>query len=188
MRAELAALHQRLNATMIYVTHDQVEAMTLADRIVVLRDGRIEQIGTPLDLYNRPANRFVAGFIGSPRMNFVEGRVQQGSDGALAIDLGGAAPVHLQATGQDGETVTLGIRPQHVAIVESEAGNLDLQVTLVEQLGAETVIHGTTAASGAPFTIAQPGQRHLAVGDRVGLAIDRTHLHVFDREGRTLAA
>ena len=188
MRAELAALHQRLDATMIYVTHDQVEAMTLADRIVVLRDGRIEQIGTPLGLYNRPANRFVAGFIGSPRMNFVEGRVQQGSDGALAIDLGGAAPVHLQATGQDGETVTLGIRPQHVAIVESEAGNLDLQVTLVEQLGAETVIHGTTAASGAPFTIAQPGQRHLAVGDRVGLAIDRTHLHVFDREGRTLAA
>jgi multiple sugar transport system ATP-binding protein len=187
MRAELAALHQRLDATMIYVTHDQVEAMTLADRIVVLRDGRIEQIGTPLDLYNRPANRFVAGFIGSPRMNFVEGRVKQEGDGASAVDLGGAAPVPLQAPGRGGETVTLGIRPQHVALVEAESGNLSLQVTLVEQLGAETVIHGTTA-SGAPFTITQPGQRHLAVGDRVGLAFDRTHLHVFDQEGRALAA
>jgi multiple sugar transport system ATP-binding protein len=182
----LAALHQRLDATMIYVTHDQVEAMTLADRIVVLRDGRIEQIGTPLNLYNSPANRFVAGFIGSPRMNFVEGRVHQESDGPSAIDLGGATPVHVQAPGRDGETVTLGIRPQHVALVDAESGNLALQVTLVEQLGAETVIHGTTP-SGASFTIAQPGQRPLAVGDRVGLAFDRTHLHVFDQEGRTQA-
>ncbi|MGO4841853.1 ABC transporter ATP-binding protein, partial [Rhizobiaceae sp. 2RAB30] len=115
-RAELAALHARLSATMIYVTHDQVEAMTLADRIVVLRAGRIEQIGTPLELYNRPANRFVAGFIGSPHMNFLEGTIETSGQRKATATLAGGHRLNLPVDGDavgTGSRVTLGFRPQH---------------------------------------------------------------------------
>jgi ABC-type sugar transport system ATPase subunit len=186
MRAELAALHQRLKATMIYVTHDQVEAMTLADRIVVLRDGRIEQIGSPLDLFNSPANRFVAGFIGSPRMNFVDGVVSGAGQRGMAVDLGGHEPIDLPLRLAPGDRLTLGVRPQHASLTGAEQGAMRIEVTLVEQLGAETIVHGRTA-SGSLFTVTAPGQQHLAVGDRIGIDLRGQNLHVFSEDGRALA-
>ncbi|MBF9233936.1 ABC transporter ATP-binding protein [Microvirga alba] len=184
MRAELAALHKRLAATMIYVTHDQTEAMTLADRIVVLRDGRVEQVGTPLELYNKPANRFVAGFIGSPRMNFIDASIARTERGS-GLDIGGK---HHAAWGLDlphGSPVTLGVRPHEVDITEVEAGAMALEITLVEQLGAETVLHAKTTLGGA-FTLTSPGQGRFLVGDRIGVALP-PDLHIFDSEGQAVS-
>jgi ABC-type sugar transport system ATPase subunit len=163
MRAELAALHARLGTTMIYVTHDQVEAMTLADRIVVLRAGRIEQADTPLALFNRPANRFVAGFIGAPSMNFLPAA-------ALHADHPAAA-------------VTAGIRPQHLRLARGgEAAALSAEVRLVEALGTETVVHGVMPSAERLLAVL-PGQARLAPGDRIGLGCDLEDLHFFDAEG-----
>jgi ABC-type sugar transport system ATPase subunit len=158
MRAELAALHARLRTTMIYVTHDQTEAMTLADRIVVLRQGRVEQADTPLALFNRPANRFVAGFIGAPAMNFLPH-----PDGAVT-----------------------GIRPQHLRLAAPDTPDaIPATVTLVEALGTETVLHATTA-QGQRLLAVLPGQSPLQRGAPVHLAPDPAHLHRFDPEGRRL--
>ena len=159
MRAELASLHARLATTMIYVTHDQIEAMTLADRIVVLRHGRIEQADTPLALFNRPANRFVAGFIGAPAMNFLPG--------------------------PDGTTT--GIRPQHLRLAGPETpGAIAAEVALVEALGTETVLHATTTA-GQRLVAVLPGQASLARGAAVHLAADPAARHHFDAAGRRIA-
>jgi ABC-type sugar transport system ATPase subunit len=155
-RAELAALHARLATTMIYVTHDQVEAMTLAHRIVVLRGGRIEQVGTPLDVYNRPANRFVAGFMGAPRMNFLPWT--------------------------QGEAVTLGIRPNHIKLGPQENGAMSATVTLVETLGSETIVH--TSAGEHRVLVTMAGQHKLAPGETVNLHFDRGHMHLFDAAGQ----
>ena len=160
MRAELAALHARLETTMIYVTHDQVEAMTLADKIVVLRDGRVEQVARPIELFERPANKFVAGFIGAPKMNFL-------SPEDAAPLTGGALPA--------GAT-TIGIRPQHIKV--GEAG-LELTVTLVEALGTETVIHGTLG-SGVPLVVTVQGHLPARVGETLALGAPRDMLHFFD--------
>jgi multiple sugar transport system ATP-binding protein len=163
MRAELAALHARLRTTMVYVTHDQVEAMTLADRIVVLRQGRIEQADTPLALFNRPANRFVAGFIGAPAMNF--------------LPAGELRAAHPEAA------VVAGLRPQHLRLAAAgEAGAIEAEVRLVEALGTETVVHGATP-SGERVLAVLPGQASLAPGARIALASDPGHLHFFDAEG-----
>ncbi|NIX78364.1 sn-glycerol-3-phosphate ABC transporter ATP-binding protein UgpC [Microvirga terricola] len=179
MRAELAALHKRLAATMIYVTHDQTEAMTLADRIVVLRDGRVEQVGSPLELYNRPANRFVAGFIGSPRMNFVEASVTP-----AGLDVGGRRHPVSDINLAPGASITLGVRPHEVDIADVDDGTLALEISLVEQLGAETVIHGKTHL-GTSFTLTAPGQGRFAVGDRIGIALP-SEVHVFDETGSSV--
>ncbi|AXC48879.1 ATP-binding cassette domain-containing protein [Paracoccus suum] len=159
MRAELAALHRRLGRTMIYVTHDQIEAMTLADRIVVLRGGKVEQSAAPLELFNRPANRFVAGFIGAPAMNFLTLPVPR-RDGA----------------------VTLGLRPQHLRLGEKGLG---IAVEAAENLGAETLIHGRTM-TGDVLTALLPGQLRPARGDRLSLTHDPENEHYFDPEGRRL--
>jgi multiple sugar transport system ATP-binding protein len=190
MRAELAALHARLKATMIYVTHDQVEAMTLADRIVVLRSGRIEQVGTPLELYNRPANRFVAGFIGAPHMNFLEGRIV-GHDGALAhVETAGghrlSVPVR-EAPAVDGK-VSIGIRPQHITLTDhpGDGEGMETRVTLVEELGSETVVHAT--AEGHKKLVAVfTGQKRMKPGDSLGLHLDPELLHLFGEDGARLA-
>ncbi len=167
MRVELSALHQRLKATMIYVTHDQTEAMTMADRIVVLRGGRVEQAGSPLDLYNRPANRFVAGFIGSPRMNFLDAVALGGRE--VVVGEMPALAVAAAAQTSDGETVTLGIRPEHLGFVDE--GGLPGRVDIVEQMGGESYVY-VTLANGAGLTVRRPGQTALRLGDpvRVGLA------------------
>jgi len=162
MRAEIRDLHARLGATMIYVTHDQVEAMTMADKIVVLRAGRIEQVGSPLDLYNKPCNQFVAGFIGSPRMNFVP-----------AAEIPGA-----KAGAQ-----TVGIRPEHAQL--SDDGPLQLAVSQVEQLGSTSILHGKVVA-GAPFELILNGQTGIKRGDTVRVNAPAEHLHYFDQNGLRL--
>jgi multiple sugar transport system ATP-binding protein len=188
MRAELAALHARLKATMIYVTHDQVEAMTLANRIVVLRSGRIEQIGTPLELYNKPANRFVAGFIGAPHMNFLEGSIIGHENGFAEVETVGGHRLSVIAkeTLPAGERVSIGIRPQHITLAEgAAAGRLDTRITLVEELGSETVVH--TDASGKKLIAVFAGQQRMKSGDSLPLNFDPAVLHLFGEDGRRLS-
>ncbi|MGF1626196.1 MAG: ABC transporter ATP-binding protein [Alphaproteobacteria bacterium] len=188
MRKELATLHASLGGTMVYVTHDQVEAMTLADRIVVLRDGRIEQVGTPLELYNRPANRFVAGFIGSPQMNFLDARVADaGATGSLLeLDGGRTARLPYPVAAAVGDAVVVGVRPEHFDVLydPADAARADLvvSVNLDEQLGGETYFYCATA-SGAPLTIHQPGQQPLSRGEQLHLAIPPSAVHLFDAAG-----
>jgi len=175
MRSELRELHTRLQATMVYVTHDQVEAMTLADRIVVLRDGKIEQVGTPLALYNRPANVFVAGFIGSPRMNFFPAEVLRQSAGSLLPP----ANAH-----------TVGLRPEHVLL--DEAGPLEYRVQQVEQMGSTSLLRGTLAGSTsesqtpAHFEVVSNGQTSVKAGQTVRLSMPPAALHFFDEQGARL--
>jgi multiple sugar transport system ATP-binding protein len=182
MRVEIGNLHQRLGNTMIYVTHDQVEAMTMADRIAVLKDGRLEQFGKPLDLYNRPANLFVAGFIGSPRMNFLDGTIAAVRADGVSVNLKGGGTVALACksdTASAGSPVKLGIRPEHITPVDT-GGDVQLSVTLTEQLGGESYLHGTVP-SGEALSVRLPGQTHVKRGDAVGLVLgDATVRHVFD--------
>ena len=186
MRKELATLHASIGGTMIYVTHDQVEAMTLADKIVVLNEGLIEQVGTPLDLYNNPQNAFVAGFIGSPRMNILDARVETDNAGlvlraepcAIAIPpVDGLAP---------GDKCSFGIRPEHMDVTSPGKADLIASCALSEQLGGETYLY--CEVEGLPqITVHRPGQLSVSEGEEVALSVDRTKLHIFDRDGLTLA-
>ena len=169
-RTEIARLHRQLGATMIYVTHDQVEAMTLGDRIVVLDKGKVQQIDTPMALYERPANRFVAGFIGSPAMNFIEGAIEGGEfrsdDGSVRVPLDGPA-----------RRVTLGVRPEDV---EVGSGPIHAAVELLEPVGNETFVY---ARAGSNALVARTTPRELpAAGEEVALDVDRRRVHLFDRE------
>jgi multiple sugar transport system ATP-binding protein len=177
-RVEIAKLHRELGATTIYVTHDQVEAMTLADRVVVLRDGAIEQVGSPLELYDRPANQFVAQFIGTPQMNVVD-------TAALPAmrDVVGAA----NAT--DG---FIGVRPENVIVRPAGSGRLAGRVELVESLGADTLIYAHVGSNGngrgVQLVARQNERTSLHPGDAVGLDIAPASFHLFDRQGHTVAA
>ena len=149
MRAEIKALHQRLKTTTVYVTHDQVEAMTMADRIVVMHDGRIEQIGTPLELYDRPDNLFVAQFIGSPAMNVVKGTVRRAA-GAAHVEVEGGAHWPLDGgPGADGQAVAYGIRPEHLTLAPSGNG-VPGEIIVVEPTGAETELLIQVGGAGDP--------------------------------------
>lgn len=175
-RGEIAELHRRLGNTMIYVTHDQIEAMTLADRIAVLRDGRLEQFGAPLELFNAPANTFVAGFIGSPRMNLLAARVS----GARDVTLANGARFELpegRFTMTEGMDVTLGIRPGDLQV--DPKGPLTVQVAAVEHLGTETFLFGKSD-SGQELTVTAPGQLSVQRGDMVPVRTDPDRLHLFD--------
>jgi ABC-type sugar transport system ATPase subunit len=178
MRAELTQLHRRLGATMIYVTHDQVEAMTMAQKIVVLRAGRVEQVGAPLDLYNHPTNQFVAGFIGSPRMNFLPGRVREtGPDGALVEVAGlGNITVGRRPGLTVGEAVTLGIRPEHL---QQDPDGIGAEVATVEQLGGLSYVR----LANHDLVLQIAGQTQLAYGSAVGLRFPADRLHVFAPDG-----
>ena len=181
MRVELARLHGQLGNTMIYVTHDQVEAMTLADRIVVMRAGHIEQTGTPLELFNHPVNRFVAGFLGQPAMNFVKVKMTS-TAGQTVAHLPGNVEIALPASAS--AAVELGIRPEDISISHS-AADLALSVDVVEQLGDETIAHGKLA-DGQAF-VARLGKQHpVKHGDLIHLAINRQRLAAFDAEERNL--
>jgi multiple sugar transport system ATP-binding protein len=173
-RVEIATLHRALGATTIYVTHDQVEAMTLADRVVVLRDGAIEQVGAPLELYDRPANQFVAQFIGTPQMNVVDTAVLP----ALREAVGAAnAP--------DG---FIGVRPENVQVRAAGGGRLAGHVELVESLGADTLIHARIGGpGGVPIVARQAERTALHPGDPIGLDIAPESFHLFDRQGHTVA-
>ncbi|WP_140634050.1 ABC transporter ATP-binding protein [Methylibium rhizosphaerae] len=182
MRAELKALHQRLRQTVVYVTHDQVEAMTLADRIVVMNAGRVEQVGTPLQLYDRPVNQFVAGFIGSPAMNFIAGTVQRaGSDLQLVTREGARFPLP-RVEASEGSQVTLGVRPEHLA--PAEAGPVSLKVDIVEPTGDMTNLYGRVADELVCVCV----HHRLAVtpGQTVMLQWPLEHVRVFDAQGRRL--
>ena len=185
MRGELVALHRRLKSTMVYVTHDQVEAMTMADKIVVLRDGRIEQVGSPVELYARPDNQFVAGLLGAPQMNFLPGKVSEGGPLAVAVDEG-RATIALGPRARAlpaGTAATIGIRPEHLVL--DAAGPLTVTVEAVEILGAETIVHARLA-SGVAVTVSVRGISGVEPGATVRLAFDDRFVHVFDAEGVTL--
>ena len=182
MRGELVALHERLGSTMVYVTHDQVEAMTMADRIVVLRDGRIEQAGSPVDLYMRPANRFVAGFLGAPQMNFLAGHLDSNS---FVLDGDGTRLALGERFGRlaEGEAATLGIRPEHIVLDDS--GPLRIRVAQKEVLGAETIVHGRLA-DGAELTLSLRGIAPVATDTALGLAFSPADAHLFDADGHAI--
>lgn len=179
-RIEIAKLHQKLSATMIFVTHDQVEAMTLADRIVVLRDGLVEQVGSPLELYHTPANRFVAEFIGSPQMNFFDIKVDR-EKGKSNLQLtpgwgGGSLPLMCDGEG----ALTLGVRPEHLKI--DEAGPIAGRVTLVEQLGEYALVH-LDANDGEISVKLSSGGEDMKIGDEIRLGFDPDKAHIFGEDG-----
>jgi multiple sugar transport system ATP-binding protein len=182
-RVELAELHQRLKATMIYVTHDQTEAMTLADRIVVLNNCRIEQVGTPMEVYSRPASRFVAGFIGSPAMNFLPVTLTGAGD-RVAARLGDGALLPLASAPAGEGPWELGIRPEALTVVGS-GGLTTGTATVVERLGDRTLAYARLG-DGTLVTAQDSGRSQVAAGDVVHLAFDTTALHLFDAEGRAV--
>ena len=187
MRVEITTLHRDLGNTMIYVTHDQVEAMTMADKIVVLNGGNIEQVGAPLELYNHPVNRFVAGFIGSPKMNFLEGSVAAREPGLTVLTVGGEEvrlPRDIRAAA--GDPVTLGVRPEHLTPDPGAGVRLvEARVDLIEHLGGETVLHAR-APDGQSLTLSLDGQQKVAAGDMIPVCIDPERCHVFGADGLAL--
>jgi ABC-type sugar transport system ATPase subunit len=186
MRSEISALHHRLGATMVYVTHDQVEAMTMADRIVVLREGIIEQAGAPVELYARPRNQFVAGFLGAPQMNFFAAKVTAAGE-RLIVALNAGGPVLDLARREGavgvGDAVTVGVRPEHLVLAAN--GALVVEVVSTEVLGAETVLHGRTAG-GEPVTATMRGILGTQSGEQLRFDITDAFTHVFDAKGLTL--
>jgi multiple sugar transport system ATP-binding protein len=177
MRVEIKELHQRLKTTIVYVTHDQIEAMTMADKIVVMRDGRVEQIGAPLDLYDRPGNVFVAGFIGSPSMNFLRGTIAStGGVKHFVSEAGLHLPVPPTAA-TEGQAVVYGIRPEHIGVGE---GGVPVSVVVVEPTGSETQIF---ARAGTDLVNAVVKDRvHASHGQQIGFVIDPANVHLFDRQ------
>jgi multiple sugar transport system ATP-binding protein len=191
MRMEIGKLHQQLKNTVIYVTHDQVEAMTLADRIVVLEGGLIRQIGTPMDLYEHPANRFVAGFIGTPTMGFLAARLAAAGPAGVTVALPGGATVTLPArtaTPEPGAAVTLGLRPEHCCVCAIDDAAVTGSVVMLERLGADTFAFLDVPGSADPVAVrlgAQAGG--VVAGQPVGLRFAVDQAHLFDSAGTTLS-
>ena len=188
MRNEIARLHRRLGATVIYVTHDQVEAMTLADKIVILNAGRIEQVGSPRELYQRPATRFVAGFIGSPTMNFIDVTLESiDADGARVHDarLGSLKVCHAAERHRVGDRLTLGIRPQYLTLGEPSGDNR-FEVINVEYLGNEVYVYLDTGQADAPLVVRANADASWAIGDQVGVTLENDYIHLFDDQGQAL--
>jgi multiple sugar transport system ATP-binding protein len=189
MRIEIAKLHHSLDATMIYVTHDQVEAMTLADRIVVLNAGVVEQFGSPLELYHHPQNLFVAGFIGSPKMNFLQGEIAAGTGNAVTVRLADGSTV-LAPAGPDGarsgEKVTVGMRPEH--LLEGGGGDSELkgQVVAVEHLGGETYIY-LERGGDEPLVVKAAGDSKARVDEVLPIGVPAGACYLFDSDGQAFA-
>lgn len=186
MRIEIARLHESLNATMIYVTHDQVEAMTLADKIVVLKDGRIEQVGTPLDLYRSPKNLFVAGFIGSPGMNLLPARVKALTELGVTIALPGVGELEVPVRSNNlkpDDPITLGVRPEHLQL--SQQGQFQGEVIVAERLGSETYLY-VQMEGGKRVTVETRGDSPAHLHDRVEVQINGRDCHLFDSSGEAI--
>jgi multiple sugar transport system ATP-binding protein len=185
MRTEIKALHQRLRTTSVYVTHDQVEAMTMADRIVVMNEGIVEQIGSPLELYDRPKNLFVAGFMGSPSMNFLQGSIRrQGGLGRVEIGDGISLPLPANQTGHEGQKIVYGIRPEHVMINDCGDG-VPAVVEVIEPTGADTLVFASV--SGSALCVAGRERYSFQPGATINLEPELEYVHVFDQQsGRSL--
>lgn len=190
MRIEITKLHRSLKASMIYVTHDQIEAMTMADKIVVLNAGRIEQVGAPLDLYRNPANRFVAGFIGSPAMNFFEGTVVEQETGSVTVDIAGGTQVVYPCAAPDqlakGDAVTLGVRPEAFDLSTKTGPSVKGEVYAVERLGGETYLYLASEAA-EEVVVHAVGDHEAAVGDVLACHFAPGACHLFDTQGQTVA-
>nr|MBB5291144.1 ABC-type sugar transport system ATPase subunit [Brevundimonas basaltis] len=187
MRYEFASLHERLKTTMIYVTHDQVEAMTLADRIVVLNEGRIEQVGQPMELYERPRNLFVAGFIGSPKMNLLPAEIVRASAAGATVRTGAGETVRVDVDASraaPGDAVTLGVRPEHLRL-SGQGDALGATVTFVETLGHATYAY--LDAGETPLTVLLPGDVRPSAGEAVKLHVAAGETHLFDGDGEAFA-
>ena len=187
MRLEIARLHKRLGTTVVYVTHDQTEAMTLADRIVVFNNGMIEQTGSPIELYERPVNKFVASFIGSPAMNFLDGELAP-ADGTIELRIGPASikTERISNASACPMPVAFGIRPEHIQVVDDGDGHLQAKIEIVEKLGSESVVYFQTEISQTPMVMRAPPGLPLAPGDSVGLRFDLENMHLFGTDGRAL--
>ena len=182
MRKEIRALHDRLGATSVYVTHDQIEAMTMADHVVVMRDGVIEQQGSPLELYDRPVSKFVAGFIGSPAMNFVPGTI--GADGrSVDLEIAGSVSLPLSRTVEAGRKIVVGLRPEHLLV--AEAATMRLPVAVVESTGSMTYV---TTDTKPELTVVETRRMQTRAGDTIGVSIASEHVHLFDGAGKRIPA
>ncbi|PPR46592.1 MAG: Maltose/maltodextrin import ATP-binding protein MalK [Alphaproteobacteria bacterium MarineAlpha5_Bin9] len=180
MRVELAKLHDQLNATMIYVTHDQTEAMTLADDIVVLDEGVISQKGSPMNLYNHPSNIFVAGFIGSPKMNFISAKVTNKNEKEIEINMLDSTNIILNNNNSNhsiGDSVKLGIRPEHILIDNDSDANWEGKVFVVEKLGSGTFLY--LEKEGEPLVVEAPGDTRIKVDDIIKIGFDKSKCHLF---------
>jgi multiple sugar transport system ATP-binding protein len=187
MRAEIKALHQRLRTTTVYVTHDQIEAMTMADRIVVMHDGVIEQIGTPLELYDRPDNLFVAQFIGSPAMNIVQGTLRR-TNGSAHVETADGVRWPLGAgAGADGQAVTYGVRPDHLELAPNAERGVPGEIVVVEPTGSETEL--VVKIGAAQVVVEAHGRATVRPGDKVTFAVNPSNVHLFDQtSGQRLTA
>ena len=192
MRIEIKRLHSQMPTTSVFVTHDQVEAMTLGDRVVVMRDGRVQQVGSPLAVYARPVNRFVAGFIGAPAMNFLDVTVRAGQ-GGLTVEAANLTLAVQEASAQalaawSGRGVTLGVRPEHLVLGDGVPGrSFEAEVEVVEQLGSEILLETRTAA-GRITAARVPAETEIAPGDRVRLSVQPGRLHFFDPQSEAVIA
>ena len=189
MRLELIRLRRQLRATMIYVTHDQVEAMTMADKIVVLNQGRVEQVGRPLDLYNAPRNRFVAGFIGSPAMNFLQGSIAATTDCSITVTLDGGQTITIArhpGTARPGDLATLGIRPEAADTAGMGDASIEGRAVAVERLGNETYVYLEVPGSNE-FAVHAAGDVALQPGELVRVGLSAEKCHVFDGQGMAFA-
>jgi multiple sugar transport system ATP-binding protein len=181
MRMEIGKLHQKLGASMIYVTHDQVEAMTLADKIVVLKDGEVMQVGAPMDLYHKPANLFVAGFLGAPSMNFIKVKVREARPDLSTVDSPSLDPIRITTSGRaftTGDAAILAVRPQYLTTTSPGEGMLHGVVALTERLGSETVVE-VALRDGSNVIAALAEDRVLEPGTEVGLRFDEQRAHLF---------
>ncbi len=187
MRMEIARLHKELDSTMIYVTHDQVEAMTLADKIVVLSAGQVEQIGTPLELYQYPDNLFVAGFIGSPKMNFIKGQVESISDGKVSIQLGDNSLITIPERSKPvrvGEQVTIGVRPEHLNVDAEKPFTISVLPNVVENLGGHSFLY--TEFAGDNVSVEMEGIYTHDDDSNIVLGADIENVHLFDENGKAV--
>ena len=186
MRVEISKLHEQLGNTMVYVTHDQVEAMTMADKIVVLRDGRVEQVGAPLELYHNPVNQFVAGFIGSPRMNFLNAKVLQMDGNKVSLELTGGEQftMTLDRPVTVGDVLLMGIRPEHLEVDSTSDVNIPLKVDVVEALGGSTFAY-TQYAGEDQVVVVTDGSHIIPRGKTITASFKLEHVHLFDTNTAT---
>lgn len=186
MRVELAKLHDQLNATMIYVTHDQTEAMTLADDVVVMDEGIVSQNGSPMDLYNSPENLFVGGFIGSPKMNIISSKILSSNESFTEVDLFGSSKISIpktSANSSNGDSIHIGIRPEHLVINEDADASWESKVFVVEKLGSGTFLY--LEKDGEPLVVETEGDSNIKVGDTVKVGFTSSRCHLFGKDKQT---